>query len=225
MILRRHLICGVGVTGLLGGSAFSLLAGSGVGALQASRPLLEAEGWAIKLIAAAEKQVGVTTVYDPAYRRLAYPLGDVPMQQGVCTDVVIRAYRAAFGIDLQKLVHEDMKSAFSGYPAIWGLKRPDHNIDHRRVPNLEHFLKRHGAALPITGSGTDYRPGDLVTQRLPGNLPHIAILTNRPAPGGNHALVVHNIGAGTKIEDRLFEFRISGHFRFAPGAGSRQLKP
>ena len=109
-------------------------------------PFFKAEAWAVKLIDAAEKQVGLTTVYDPAYTRLAYPLGDVPMQRGVCTDVVIRAYRAAFGIDLQKLVHEDMKSAFAGYPAIWGLKRPDRNIDHkRRVPNLEHFLKRRGA--------------------------------------------------------------------------------
>ncbi len=219
MILRRHLICGLGVTGLLGGSAFPLLIDSGVSAQQASQPFLEAEDWAVKLIGAAESQVGLTTVYDPAYRRLAYPLGDVPMQQGVCTDVVIRAYRAAFGIDLQKLVHEDMKSAFAGYPAIWGLKRPDRNIDHRRVPNLEHFLKRRGADLPITRNGADYRPGDLVTQRLPGNLPHIAIVTNRPAKGRNHAMVVHNIGAGTQIEDRLFEFRISGHFRLAPGTG------
>ncbi|MEO1160252.1 MAG: DUF1287 domain-containing protein [Pseudomonadota bacterium] len=196
-----------------------MFAGSAVEAQQNSRPLFTTEDWAVKLLEAAEAQVGLTTVYDPAYKRLAYPLGDVPMQRGVCTDVVIRAYRAAFGIDLQKLVHEDMKSAFAGYPAIWGLKRPDRNIDHRRVPNLEHFLKRRGADLPVTKDGTDYQPGDLVTQRLPGNLPHIAIVTNRPARGGNHALVVHNIGAGTRIEDRLFDFRISGHFRFAPTAG------
>lgn len=219
MILRRHLICGLGITGMLGSSSLPLFVGSGVGAQQSSRPFTKAEDWAVKLIAAAESQVGLTTVYDPAYRRLAYPMGDVPMQKGVCTDVVVRAYRVAFGIDLQKLVHEDMKSAFAGYPAIWGLKRPDRNIDHRRVPNLEHFLKRRGADLPITRDGTDYLPGDLVTQRLPGNLPHIAIVTNRPAQGRNHALVVHNIGAGTQIEDRLFEFTISGHFRLAPEAG------
>lgn len=219
MILRRHLICGLGITGMLGGSALPLFVGSGVGAQQSSRPFTKAEDWAVKLITAAESQVGLTTVYDPAYRRLAYPMGDVPMQKGVCTDVVVRAYRVAFGIDLQKLVHEDMKSAFAGYPTIWGLKRPDRNIDHRRVPNLEHFLKRRGADLPITRDGTDYLPGDLVTQRLPGNLPHIAIVTNRPAKGRNHALVVHNIGAGTQIEDRLFEFTISGHFRLAPEAG------
>jgi len=219
MVLRRHLICGLGITGLLGGLALPLFVGSGVGAQQSNRRLVKAEDWAVKLIGAAESQVGLTTVYDPAYRRLAYPLGDVPMQRGVCTDVVIRAYRAAFGIDLQKLVHEDMRSAFAGYPAIWGLKRPDRNIDHRRVPNLEHFLKRRGADLPITSDGADYRPGDLVTQLLPGNLPHIAIVTNRRAKGRDHALVVHNIGAGTQIEDRLFEFRISGHFRVAPGIG------
>ncbi|WP_337660135.1 DUF1287 domain-containing protein [Anderseniella sp. Alg231-50] len=219
MILRRHVIFGLGITGILGGSAASMFAGSAVEAQQSNRPLFKAEDWAVKLVEAAESQVGLTTVYDPAYKRLAYPLGDVPMQRGVCTDVVIRAYRAAFGIDLQKLVHEDMKSAFGGYPAIWGLKRPDRNIDHRRVPNLEHFLKRRGADLPVTKDGADYQPGDLVTQRLPGNLPHIAIVTNRPAKGRNHALVVHNIGAGTQIEDRLFEFRISGHFRLEPTTG------
>lgn len=219
MILRRHLICGLGITGMLGGTVLPMFAGSAVEAQQSSQPLFKTEAWAVKLIKAAESQVGLTTAYDPAYRRLAYPLGDVPMQRGVCTDVVIRAYRAAFGIDLQKLVHEDMKSAFAGYPAIWGLKRPDRNIDHRRVPNLEHFLKRRGADQPVTKDGADYRPGDLVTQRLPGNLPHIAIVTNRPAKGRNHALVVHNIGAGTQIEDRLFEFRISGHFRLVPGTG------
>ena len=219
MILRRHVSFGLGITGILGGSAASMFAGSAVEAQQSNRPLFKAEDWAVKLVEAAESQVGLTTVYDPAYKRLAYPLGDVPMQRGVCTDVVIRAYRAAFGIDLQKLVHEDMKSAFGGYPAIWGLKRPDRNIDHRRVPNLEHFLKRRGADLPVTKDGADYQPGDLVTQRLPGNLPHIAIVTNRPAKGRNHALVVHNIGAGTQIEDRLFEFRISGHFRLEPTTG------
>lgn len=216
MVLRRHLIFSLGITGILGGSALPMLAGSEVVAQQSSQPLFKAQDWAVKLIEAAESQVGLTTVYDPAYTRLAYPLGDVPMRRGVCTDVVIRAYRTAFGVDLQKLVHEDMKSAFASYPAIWGLKRPDRNIDHRRVPNLEHFLERRGADLPVTEDGTDYQPGDLVTQRLPGNLPHIAIVTNRPAKGRNHALVVHNIGAGTRIEDRLFRFRISGHFRFAP---------
>lgn len=219
MISRRNLISGLGISGLLAGSALPIFAGSTLWAQQSSQPLFKAEAWAAKLIEAAESQVGRTVVYDPAYTRLAYPMGDVPMQRGVCTDVVIRAYRTAFGIDLQKLVHEDMKSAFASYPAIWGHKRPDHNIDHRRVPNLEHFLKRRGAELPVTKDGTDYQPGDLVTQRLPGNLPHVAIVTNRAATGRKHALVVHNIGAGARIEDRLFEFRISGHFRFAPTAG------
>ena len=123
MIVRRQLISGLAITGLLGGSAAPLFAGSALRAQQISKPFIKAETWAVKLIEAAESQVGLTTVYDPAYTRLAYPLGDVPMQRGVCTDVVIRAYRAAFGIDLQKLVHEDMKSAFADYPAIWGLEQ------------------------------------------------------------------------------------------------------
>lgn len=219
MVLRRHLVFGLGIAGILGSSALPMLGGRETVAQESSQPLFQAQDWAVKLVEAAESQVGLTTVYDPAYARLAYPLGDVPMQRGVCTDVVIRAYRSAFGIDLQRLVHEDMRSAFASYPAIWGLKRPDRNIDHRRVPNLEHFLRRRGTELPVTEDGADYQPGDLVTQRLPGNLPHIAIVTNRPAQGRNHALVVHNIGAGTRIEDSLFEFRISGHFRFAPTAG------
>ena len=219
MVSRRDMMSGLGIAGLLAGSALALFAGSTLWSQEASQPLFEAEAWAIKLIEAAETQVGLTTVYDPAYRRLAYPMGDVPMQRGVCTDVVIRAYRAAFGIDLQKLVHEDMKTAFASYPTIWGLRRPDRNIDHRRVPNLERFLKRQGADLPVTRDGADYKPGDLVSQRLPGNLPHLAIVTNRRAKSGNHALVIHNIGSGTRIEDRLFDFRISGHFRFAPETG------
>ncbi len=216
MILRRHLIFGLGVTGLLGGSAFPLFIDSGVGAQQASRPLLKAEDWAVKLIGAAESQVGLTTVYDPAYRRLAYPLGDVPMQQGVCTDVVIRAYRAAFGIDLQKLVHEDMKSAFAGYPAIWGLKRPDRNIDHRRVPNLETFFRRHGRDIPISSRGRDYQPGDIVTWRLDGRLPHIGIVGPRRVAGTDRFYVIHNVGQGPKEEDALFRYPIQGHYRYGP---------
>lgn len=178
----------------------------------------EAEPWAAKLIAAAEAQIGVTVRYDPAYVTLAYPMGDIPDERGVCSDVVIRAYRTAHNIDLQKLVHEDMRKSFGAYPKTWGLKRPDRNIDHRRVPNLERFFLRKGLDLPITAHGADYLPGDLVTQRLPGNLPHIAIVTHRMAEGGAHPLVVHNIGAGARLEDRLFMFPIVGHFRFRPQA-------
>lgn len=179
-------------------------------------PPLAAEPWAEKLIDAAQAQIGVTTRYDPAYVRLAYPMGDVPEDRGVCTDVIIRAYRSAFGVDLQQRVHEDMRAAFADYPKIWGLARPDSNIDHRRVPNLERFLDRRKSALPVTEVATDYRPGDLITQRLPGNLPHIAIVSRSPGPAG-HPLVVHNIGGGARLEDTLFGFPIVGHFRLPPG--------
>lgn len=178
-------------------------------------PLLVAEPWAAKLIDAAEAQIGVTTRYDPAYVQLAYPMGDVPEDRGVCTDVIIRAYRTAFALDLQQRVHEDMRTAFADYPKIWGLARPDRNIDHRRVPNLERFLDRKRSALPVTQVAADYRPGDLVTQRLPGNLPHIAIISRSAGPDGR-PLVVHNIGGGARLEDTLFGFPIVGHFRLPP---------
>lgn len=178
----------------------------------------ETQPWATKLVDAALGQVGVTVLYDPAYVRLDYPGGDVPAERGVCTDVVVRAYREAFKVDLQRLVNEDMRAAFSAYPTIWGGKRPDRNIDHRRVPNLETFFKRRGAALDVAGDPATYRPGDLVTQRLPGNLPHIAIVTGRMTPDGRRPLLVHNIGAGAQVEDTLFAFHIAGHFRFPPDA-------
>jgi uncharacterized protein len=173
--------------------------------------------WAAKLIAHAEKQIGITVGYDGAYVRLAYPNGDVPRTTGVCTDVVIRAYRDAFNVDLQVLLHEDMKRAFNAYPRNWGLNRPDRNIDHRRVLNLQRFLTRRGAALPISQEARAYRPGDLVTQRLPGNLPHIAIVTQRANADRTRPLVVHNIGAGARLEDTLFTYTITGHYRFKPG--------
>ena len=171
--------------------------------------------WAARLIAAARQQIGTTTIYDPAYVGLKYPMGDVPRERGVCTDVVIRAYRDAFAIDLQKLVHDDMAASFARYPKIWGLKRPDRNIDHRRVPNLEVYLARRAAGLPVSASPADYQPGDLVTQRLPGNLPHIAIVSDEVGASGQ-PLVIHNIGAGARLEDTLFAFTINGHYRFAP---------
>lgn len=186
-----------------------------------ARPALatvQSRPWTTRLVDAALDQVGVTVIYDPAYVRLDYPGGDVPAERGVCTDVVVRAYRKAFDIDLQQLVNEDMRAAFSAYPRIWGRKQPDRSIDHRRVPNLETFFKRKGAALEIVDDPAAYRPGDLVTQRLPGNLPHIAIVTGRMTPDGRRPLVVHNIGAGAKVEDTLFAFRVVGHFRFAPDA-------
>lgn len=164
-----------------------------------------------KMIDGAKKQVGVTRGYDPAYRRIGYPNGDVPMHTGVCTDVVIRAFRHA-GIDLQVLVHEDMKRNFAAYPKNWGLRRPDTNIDHRRVPNLATFFKRKGRALPVTRRGADYKPGDIVTWRLSSGVPHIGVMSD--VRRGDRHLVVHNIGGGTQIEDVLFAYELTGHFRY-----------
>jgi len=165
------------------------------------------------LPAAARNQVGVTTTYDPAYFSLSYPGGDPPADRGVCTDVVIRAMRKAWNFDLQKEVHLDMRNHFSSYPKIWGLKRTDRNIDHRRVPNLRTFFKRRGWSLAVTDQPADYLPGDLVTCTVPPNLPHIMIVSDRRSTDGIRLLVVHNIGAGTHEEDRLFEFPLTGHYR------------
>ena len=165
------------------------------------------------LIAAARAQIGITVEYDPAYTSLAFPNGDVPRTRGVCTDVLIRAYRV-LGVDLQVLVHEDMRAACSAYPHRWGLSRPDSNIDHRRVPNLQAFFARHGEVLPISAAAADYRAGDLVTWRLPSGVPHIGIVGARDTNG--RPLIVHNIGAGVRVEDVLFAFTITGHYRYAP---------
>ncbi len=173
--------------------------------------------WPGRLVNAAREQIGVTTLYDPTYVRLAYPGGDVAQDRGVCTDVVIRAYRRAFRLDLQKLVHEDMAANFAAYPKAWGMKSTDTNIDHRRVPNLAVFLARRGAAVPVSDDPADYQPGDLVTQILPGNLTHIAIVSsNRSTEAPERPLVIHNIGQGAREEDTLYVFRRTGHFRFAP---------
>lgn len=167
-----------------------------------------------KLISAARAQIGVTTVYDPAYVTLAYPGGDVPEDRGVCTDVVIRAFRA-LGSDLQKLVHEDMARAFSKYPQQWGLKSPDRNIDHRRVPNLMRFFERTGKKLAVTKDAADYKPGDLVTCIVPPHLPHIMLVCDTPSSADPQRFqVIHNIGAGARMEDRLFDFEITGHYRY-----------
>ena len=172
---------------------------------------------AAKLVAAAIERTRHRVTYDGSYHRLVYPMGDVPATIGVCTDVVIRAYRAGLDIDLQQRVHEDMKRAFGKYPKIWGLSRPDPNIDHRRVPNLETFLQRHGETLPITDNPADYRPGDIVTWRLTGTgLPHIGIVTDRNAPITGNPIIAHNIGRGPELSDMLFDYRISGHFRYFP---------
>ena len=152
--------------------------------------------------------------YDPAYFTLKYPTGDVPADKGVCTDVVIRAYRK-LGIDLQKEVHEDMTKNFSKYPKNWGLKRPDKNIDHRRVPNLRVFFAKFGKSKSIDNNPALYAPGDVVTWLLPGNLTHIGIVVNKKSADGKRYLIVHNIGGGQVIEDCLFKFTITGHYQYS----------
>ena len=166
-----------------------------------------------RLISAALAQTSQHVVYDGSYRRLAYPGGDVPSGIGVCTDVVIRAYRMV-GVDLQERVHEDMKSAFAAYPKLWGLPRPDSSIDHRRVPNLQTFLRRRGADRATSSDPAAYESGDLVTWMLPGNLPLIGLVTDRRSSDGARPLIVHNIGNGPELEDMLFSYPITGHYRY-----------
>ncbi len=151
--------------------------------------------------------------YDPSYFSIAYPGGDVPADRGVCTDVVIRAYRK-LGIDLQVKVHEDMREHFSAYPANWGLNKPDRNIDHRRVPNLMTYFSRHGKSLPVSKTAADYFAGDIVTWDLGSGLTHIGIVTDKKSPDGSRNQIVHNIGNGQELSDCLFAFRITGHYRF-----------
>ena len=165
------------------------------------------------LIETARRQVGVTLLYDPDYSRLPYPGGDVPRFKGVCTDVVVRAYRDAFGIDLQRDVHEDMAGHFAAYPHKWGLPGPDSNIDHRRVPNLATFWTRAHSRLPIPAKPLDWQPGDLFTQLIDGLHTHVGIVSDRVALNGN-PLVIHNIGAGAREEDKLFAYQLTGRFRW-----------
>ncbi|ODU46216.1 MAG: DUF1287 domain-containing protein [Lysobacteraceae bacterium SCN 69-123] len=180
------------------------------------QPVLAAPGPSgATLVAAARAQVGITLGYDGSYRRLDYPGGDVPIETGVCTDVVVRAFRI-LGVDLQVAVHEDMRAHFARYPQHWGLRRPDRNIDHRRVPNLETWLRRQGAALSASDDPADYQPGDIVSWRLPGGLPHIGIVSDRHVDG--RPLILHNIGAGAREEDILFAYPIEGRFRWLPPA-------
>lgn len=167
-----------------------------------------------RIVNAARTQIGRTLIYDPAYVPLPYPGGDLPRRRGVCTDVVIRALRDGLKMDLQRLVHEDMKAHFAAYPQHWGLTRTDRNIDHRRVPNLRRYFKRRGYALPAPRDPKAYHPGDLVTCTVPPHLPHIMIVSDRNASDGT-PLVIHNIGAGTQEENRLFDFPLTGHYRIA----------
>jgi uncharacterized protein YijF (DUF1287 family) len=181
--------------------------------LAAARPTTAEAGFVEQLTAAALAQTSREVRYDGSYRRIPYPGGDVPADVGVCTDVVIRAYRAV-GVDLQQRVHEDMGRAFHAYPKLWGLPAPDPNIDHRRVPNLQAYFRRRGTAVAVTRDPRDYRVGDLVTWMLPGNLPHIGLVVAEPGAGAEGPTIVHNIGNGPEREDMLFRFPITGHYRY-----------
>lgn len=173
--------------------------------------------WAtgVSLSKAAMIQTTQTFKYDGSYQRIDYPMGDVPIDRGVCTDVIIRAYRE-LGTDLQKLLHEDMKKNFDQYPKIWGLKTTDTNIDHRRVPNLKVFFKRSGSMLPISRDPEDYKAGSLVTWVLPGNLPHIGIVSSFKSEDRQRPMIIHNVGQGTVLEDFLFAYPITGHYLYNP---------
>ncbi|MDO6568999.1 DUF1287 domain-containing protein [Alteromonas sp. 1_MG-2023] len=169
------------------------------------------------IVSAAIERTKHDITYDGSYFSIPYPNGDVPQNFGVCTDVVIRSYRS-LGTDLQMLVHQDMSSNFAVYPSkrIWGLDKPDRNIDHRRVPNLQVFLSRYGESLPITLAAKDYAPGDIVTWSLPRNLPHIGIVSDTISEVSGNPLIIHNIGSGPNSEDMLFKYQITGHYRYIP---------
>lgn len=182
----------------------------------ARRNLDRSDPFVARLVDAALDRTRLKVRYDGAYVPIKYPGGDVPESIGVCTDEVIRSYRV-LGIDLQQVVHEDMKAHFDEYPKMWDLAAPDTNIDHRRVPNLQKFFARQGAELPVTAEATDYRPGDLITCMVRGNRPHIAIVVPSPTPGGR-PWIMHNCGFGPKMEDKLFAWKLTGHYRWNPKA-------
>jgi uncharacterized protein YijF (DUF1287 family) len=188
-------------------AAACALIASPVAAQQAKKRSVDA------LISAARSQVGVTLGYDPSYTRLSFPGGDVDLATGVCTDVVVRAYRDALGLDLQALLNADMRKAFSAYPKRWGLSRPDANIDHRRVPNLEVYFARQKAKLPLPSSPSDWRPGDIFTALIANRRPHIGIVSDRTANG--QPLIIHNIGFGAREEDGLTAHTLTGRYRWA----------
>lgn len=167
----------------------------------------------VDLVDSALELTKQQVIYDPSYFSIDYPNGDVPSDKGVCTDVVIRTYRKV-GVDLQQLVHEDMKANFNAYPKIWGLRSTDKNIDHRRVPNLMTFFKRVGAEKPISNNAKDYLPGDIVCWNLRGAITHIGMVVDKKSSDSKRNLIVHNIGSGQVMEDMLFDFKIIGHYRF-----------
>lgn len=206
MIDRRSLLLGAAC--LTGGC-------SPQGSAISPEKLLPATPLASRLIAAARRQVGVTVRYDGGYSRIPFPGGDVPRARGACTDVLIRAYRDAFGIDLQALVHADMRAAFDAYPRSWGLSAPDPNIDHRRVPNLATWLERQHARLPVPGEPGGWQPGDIFTSKVAGTGTHIGLVSDRP--GRRSPMIIHNIGAGAREEDALLDWPVTGRFRWGAG--------
>lgn len=183
--------------------------------LLSSASVFAQSDFAIQLAKAATELTNDEVVYDPSYFSIKYPMGDVPEGKGVCTDVVIRAYRK-LGHDLQQLVHEDMKVNFSKYPNIWGLKRTDKNIDHRRVPNLQTYFTRMGVSQKITQKGKDYKPGDVVAWNLGGGITHIGIVVDKKVKDTDRYYIAHNIGNGQELSDCLFDFTIIGHYTFQP---------
>lgn len=166
-----------------------------------------------RIVAATRYQVGRTLIYDSRYQPLAFPGGDLPLWRGVCADVVVRALRGA-GVDLQLELNRDMRANFAAYPKIWGMRGPDPNIDHRRVPNLETYFRRHGMALPLSKQAHDYQPGDIVSWRLEQGAPHIGIVSDRRSRDGLRPLVIHNKGWGAREDDVLFSWQMTGHFRY-----------
>lgn len=203
MFDRRTIVLGMGAS----------LAGCSASPLRAAPRTLSATPRARKLIEAARTQVGTTITYDSAYTPLPFPGGDVPRAKGVCTDVVIRAYRDAFAMDLQALVNADMRAAFAVYPRKWGLAAPDRNIDHRRVPNLRTWFARHRTELPIPTDGWGWQPGDIFTSIVSGTGTHIGIVSDRR--GARSPLIIHNIGGGAREEDALLDWPITGRYRWA----------
>jgi uncharacterized protein YijF (DUF1287 family) len=201
---RRNFVWGM-TAGLAGCSAAQTSAAP-------DRPRFDATPRALKLIGSARAQLGVTLYYDSTYTGLPFPNGDVPREKGVCTDVLIRAYRDAFGIDLQALVNADMRAAFGAYPKKWGLRAPDRNIDHRRVPNLRIWLARRRAALPIPAQGSGWQPGDIFTSLISGKFTHIGLVSDRP--GRQSPRIIHNIGGGAREEDALLDWPITGRYRW-----------
>lgn len=186
---------------------------------RAARMLADANASARARVAAAGvEQTTYTRIYDASYQKLDYPNGDVPQDRGACTDVVIRAFRK-LGVDLQKEVHENMNRNFAAYPRTWGAARTDRNIDHRRVPNLMTYFERQGKALPVTDKAEDYAPGDVVTWRFDNGLTHIGLVTDEKSPDTGRRLIVHNIGAGARLEDVLFAWKITGRYRYFDAGG------